>query len=205
MNSKHLRLLLLGALGVLVLAFAAISVFGLSALSKKSQKMVNLKSESQTLQSQLANLAQVKKEVDQYRYFKDVAKTVIPTDKDQAQAIVDIVRLAEESGISLASFTFQASNLGSAGAAVSGSSTVSQAKPVAGIPGLFSMELTIQPSTSIDLPRDKQVTYAKMIDFFSRIERNRRTAQITSVRVDPPRSAQSTLSFQLIINIFIKP
>lgn len=221
MTSKKLRLILLGALGMMALAFVFIAVAGTSMLAKKSQKMVDMKIESKTLEAQLSNLAQAKKEVQEYSYFKDVAKTVLPSDKDQAQAVLEIVRLANESGISLQSITFPSSSLGAAPAAAipptTGSSgtaatpaptaaVISQAKPVTGIKGLYSLELTISPDVSPQLPPERQVTYDKMLDFLKRIERNRRTAQITEVTISPNATAGSKIiNFSLKINIFIKP
>lgn len=217
MTSKRLRMILLGMLGFLALAFIIAAVAGTSMLGKKSQKMVNLKTESKVLEAQLNSLGQAKKEVQQYSYFKDVAKTVIPTDKDQAQAVLDIVRLANESGIALQSITFPTSTLGGPAAASgstaapattpsSTSAAISQAKPVTGIKGLYSLELTITPDVNPQLPADKQVTYDKMLDFLKRIERNRRTAQITEVNITPQSTTGSKLiSFNLVINIFIKP
>lgn len=220
MNSKRLRLILLGSIAVLVLAFAITYVLGTSMLVKKSQKMVGLKAESKALEGQLESLAKAKKEVQQYGYFKDVAKTVIPNDKDQAQAVVDIVKVANESGIALQSITFPVSNLGGATSSAPAATTapsptpaagsaptgISQAKPVAGIAGLYSLELTITPDTNTQLPQDKQVTYSKMLDFLKRIERNRRTAQITKVDIQLQNIDDIELiNFSLVINIFIKP
>lgn len=227
MSSKRLRLVLLGSLFALALLFVATMVVGLSLLSKKSQRMVSLKVETKSLEAQLGSLGQAKKEIEQYSYFKGVAKSVIPDDKDQAQAVVDIIRLARESGISIQTITFPSSDLGEApknvpasgasgtaasGAAPAATSTaaqaISQAKPVPGIKGLYSLELTIAPEIGTQLPPAQQVTYPKMIDFLKRIERNRRTAQITQVNIQPqtPGTVVSDfINFTLVINIFIKP
>lgn len=232
MSSKRLRLVLLGSLSVLALLFVLIMVMGLSLLTKKSQNMVKLKLEAKSLEAQLGSLGQAKKEIEQYNYFKGVAKSVIPDDKDQAQAVVDIVRLARESGISIQTITFPSSDLGEApknvpgGAAAGGGTSgtapagtapaatstaaqaISQAKPVAGIKGLYSLELTIAPEIGTQLSPAQQVTYPKMIDFLKRIERNRRTAQITQVNIQPqtPGTVVSDfINFTLVVNIFIKP
>ncbi|MBA3757388.1 hypothetical protein H0X09_00775 [Candidatus Saccharibacteria bacterium] len=220
MSSKRLRLILLISIAVLSLGFLGTYIVGMSLLSKKSQNMVDLRSESKSLDAQLESLSLAKKEAEQYSYFKDVAKSVIPNDKDQAQAVLDIVRMANESGISLQSIIFPASTLGGssgsapvAGAAPSTppitsstSAAISQAKPVAGIKGLYSLKVTITPDISLGLPPNKQVTYAKMLDFLQRIERNRRTAQITTVGIQPKTSETTkVINFSLDLNIFIKP
>jgi hypothetical protein len=214
LNSKNLRAVLLGLLGLSIILFIAIIFLGLSALGTESRHMVELKVQSQTADGQLSNLEQSKKDIEKYSYFKDVAKSVIPNDKDQAEAVLEINQMADAAGLSIQSITFPASTLGAlpatssttqdATASSSTSAAISQAKPVSSIPGLYSLELTITPETGISVPPDKQVSYAKILDFLNRIENNRHTAQITDVNIQPASNNQS-LSFALSINIFIKP
>ena len=215
LNSRRLRLVLIGGLLLSVVAFLAIAFFGLGLLSTKSQKIVDLKVQTETADAQLANLESSKKQIEKYSYFKDVAKTVIPSDKDQAESVLEIFQMADASGIAIQSITFPASTLGLTTStttatqqdATSSSSTrsaLSQAKPVTGIPGLYSLELTITPDYGNTVPADKQITYDKMLAFLNRIENNRHTAQITQVNIQPPTNNQS-LSFSLTVNIFIKP
>lgn len=214
MNSKNLRLLLMGSLIFSVIIFLLIISLGISALAHKSQAMVDLKTQSQTLNNELLNLEQSKKDVEKYAYFKDVAKTVIPKDKDQAKAVLDIFQFAKDAGIQIQSITFPTSNLGArtsrsttqdATSSSASSAALSQAKPVSGIHGLYSLGLTITPQTSNTLPESLQVTYPKILKFLKSIENNRRTAQITEVVIQPPTSLNKSLSFTLTVNIFIKP
>ncbi|MDB5160824.1 MAG: hypothetical protein JWO96_204 [Candidatus Saccharibacteria bacterium] len=220
MNSKQFRLVLIGLMGVSVVVFIGLYFMGTSALSAQSRKMVDLKLKNKTADTQLANLEVSKKEIAKYSYFKSVAKTVIPNDKDQAQAVLDILQIADQTGISLQSVSFPSSNLGigstapASGSASSGgaaspstptSPAISQAQPVSGIPGLYSIQLTITPATGTQVPADKQVTYPKVLDFLRRIESNRRTAQVTQVNIQPLAGANSPINFSLTINIFIKP
>lgn len=215
MNSKRLRLVLIGMIAVSALLFVVVYVIGSSTLQNKSKNVVELKLKSRTTESQLANFTQAKKEVEKYGYFKQVAKTVIPNDKDQAQAVLDIFQLANESGISIQSVTFPASTLGVRSTSTAtnaqgatAQSVLSQAKPVDGIAGLYSIQLTISPGADIQVPPDKKATYPKLLDFLNRIERNRRTAQVTQVNVQPIGTDAGTsqfINFSLVINIFIKP
>lgn len=209
LNSKTFRLILSGLLALLTISFFAIALHGMSLLEKKSNDMVQLKAQSQKAVNQLNNLQVAKKEVQKYSYFKAVASSVIPSDKDQAETVLEIYQMASQSGIALQSVTFPASTLGLSGslnAAGSGATkeALTQAKTVAGIPGLYSLELTITPQTGNQVPVSEQVTYAKMLDFFKRVENNRHTAQITRIDIQPAQG-NSGLSFVLTINIFIKP
>ncbi len=210
MSNKQLRMVLLGMLGIACLVFVAVCFFGLSWLSSKSQHMVDLKLQSKVLDDQLTSLAQAKKQVQDYSYVKNVAKEVIPNDKDQAQAVLEIFQIAQKSGITLQNISFPASNLGIGGSAThstSSSALISQAKPVSGIKGLYSIQLTITPEGGPQVPRNRQVTYAKMLNFLSRLEHNQRTAQITQVSINPQAGSNggADLTFALTTNIFIKP
>ena len=215
MNSKKFRLILIAAFGVCVLVFIGLCILGLNILKSKSAQMVDLKLKNRTAETQLSNLETSKKDIEKYSYFKDIASTVIPNDKDQAQAVLEIFQMAQASGISIQSITFPSSNLGAKTTTPSAtpapattpsadaSKAISQAVPVSGVTGLYSVQLTISPQTGPQLPASQQVTYPKMLDFLSRIENNRRTAQITQVNIQPGTGQQ--LNFNLTINIFIKP
>jgi Tfp pilus assembly protein PilO len=216
LNSKNLRLILLGSLVLSVILFVAVAVLGTSILSSESKKMVDLKVKNQTAQAQLDNLEQAKKQVEKYSFFKQVAATVIPNDKNQAEDIVEINKMANQAGLNISSINFPPSTLGGGVSvapqdATSTSSTtkaISQAKTVAGIPGLYSLQLDLQPESDVNTPPSKQITYAKMIDFLDRIENNRHTAQISKIEIQPSGAAASSnkgFSFTLSINVFIKP
>ncbi|MBI2588962.1 hypothetical protein HYW35_02030 [Candidatus Saccharibacteria bacterium] len=217
MSNQRLRIVLLAGLGFVSLILVSVSLGAGTLLAAKSKKLVELKLQSKIVDAQSSSLAQSKKEVKQYTYFNDIAKTVLPNDKDQAQAVLDILQLAASSGISIASISFPASTLGAKSPAPSNSdkaassstqSVISQAKPVEGIPGLYSIEMTITPETGPNVPAGQRATYGKLLDFLSRIEHNRRTAQITQVNIQPV-SAESGpgqfINFTLNISIFIKP
>ncbi|HET9721967.1 MAG TPA: hypothetical protein VFP32_02970 [Candidatus Saccharimonadales bacterium] len=212
-DSKSLRFILIAVVGISVVAFVAIASLGISFLSRQSKSMVNLKLKSATADAQLSSLETAKKQIEKYSYFKAIADEVIPNDKDQAEAVVQINQFATQSGFLLQNITFPASTLGvtalstvpsTTPSAKTAVPTLTQAKPVSGIPGLYSLQLTITPQTGNTVPADQQVSYPKILDFLNRIEKNRRTAQITDVSIQPASGNQS-LSFTLTINIFIKP
>lgn len=215
LDSKNLRLILLGSLCCGIILFFIVLFLGLSFLSSQSRKMVNLKAQSQTDDALLSNLEETKKQVEKYSYFKTVAQEVIPNDKDQAAAILEINQIAAKAGIAISSITFPASSLGlntalgaSSGTASASSSSskaiISQAQPVTGIPGLYSLQMTIVPLIGNGVPDALTVNYDKMIKFLQGIENNQRTAQITAVSIAPGGNQQG-FGFNLTINVFIKP
>lgn len=212
MSSKQFKLILLAVLGLCIIVFFALVGLGLSALSSKSKADAELRLQNQTADAQLANLEASKKQIQQYSYFRQVASTVIPNDKDQAQAVLDIFQMADQAGISLQSVTFPNSNLGlhaaasTSAASASPAATLSQALPVKGIPGLYSVQLIISPETGAQVPQAKWVTYPKLLQFLQSIENNRRTAQIAQLDINPLNSTPGNqIDFTLTVNIFIKP
>ena len=216
-TSKQLRWILLGLLGLVAVIFVSVMFIGLSILGSKSQKMVDLKLQSEATENQLTNLGLAKKQIKQYGFFKTVAQEVIPNDKDQATAVLQINEFASAAGFKLQDITFPASTLGlttsgtptSVSAQTASPGTVlSQARPVTGIPGLYSVQLTVTPQTDKSLPDSQQVSYDKLIYFLGRIESNHRTAQISQIIVTPIYNDDGSvrcLNFTLTINIFIKP
>lgn len=220
-TSKKLNWVLLGLIGLACVAFIAIFYKGSASLQAKSDQLVDLKAQNDVAQAQLTSLQQAKIQVDKYGYFKDVAKTVIPNDKDQAQAIFDISNFASQAGFLIGGITFPSSDLGKNAAApataakpvdatkASATDIISQAKPVPGIPGLYSVELTVTPQVDNSLPSRWQPNPSKLIEFLKKIESNRRTAQITQVDVQPQLDTSGktfkTFSFSITINIFIRP
>ena len=221
LTSKNLRLVLQVLLALSAILFILLILVGLSILSGKSAEVVDLKLKSRTAEAQLSALKIAKAEVQAFAYFKDVANKVIPGDKDQDQAVVEIFKLANESGLDIAEITFPPSELGgtSSSAATSpnsstgqpssapsgstGKSAVSQAKPVEGISGLYSLKINIKPDAiGPTLPYDRFITFLK------KLENNRRTAQITKVDIDPGEpdvNGSGNINFTLELNIFIKP
>jgi len=210
-NSKRVYFLTLGLLGLLIIGLIG-GTYGVnSLLQSRSQKLVNLKLKSQTLDKQQIGLNNAKKQVAQYTELAQIAKTVVPQDKDQAEAVREIANLASASGIGqLSSVTFPASTLGGTTTTVPGSTatpkpsaggaaTLTQLTPVVGIPGVYELQITITQSS------DNRVPYDQFLTFLTKLEQNRRTAQVASITLQPDNKNTSMVAFTLIINEFIKP
>lgn len=214
MNSKKMYFVMLGSIGLIIVAIFATLYFGNSVLSKKSDQLVELKLEDELLEQEQSSLTQASKDIEQYADLEEISKSVVPQDKDQARAVREIVKIAAQSGITLSSIAFPSSTLGSAPPPTtqpsddSGgeSSTpapppISQAAPVQGLNGVYSLEITIIPDST------HKVTYYQFLDFLERLENNRRTAQVTSVKATPTTFNEDNplIDFTLTINIFVKP
>lgn len=188
-------------------------ILGTSMLKKKAAELTELKIQEQLIEEQQTALIQANKDIEKYQELENIAKTVVPRDKDQARTVREIVSLAEQSRIKISAITFPSSTLGIKAPAPPKSSNdgeapsptpkvvtppISQVKPVEGIPGLYQLEVTLNV-------RDVAISYNQLIDFLSRLEQNRRTAQVTSITIDPVGLSRQNLEFDLVMNVFVKP
>lgn len=186
-------------------------VLGSSMLKKKSAELIELKLQDRLIEEQQVALVQANKDIEKYKELEAIAKTIVPQDKDQARTVREIIKLADESRIKISSITFPASTLGQK-APVAAPSTgtdapaapkvqtpsISQVKPVEGIQGLYQLEVIIQVS-------EIAPTYNQLIDFLNRLEQNRRTAQVSSITINPSSVNRNLVEFNLTMNVFVKP
>ncbi len=216
MTSKRLYFILLGSIGLLFIGLIA-GAYGInSLLSSRATNLTTLKAKSLALSQQQLSITKAKKDVKTYASLQKIAKSVVPQDKNQAEAVRQIVKIAADNNVSLATITFPASTLGtlptgapSTGAvapapspAAGGSSkagTLSQLLPVKNIPGVYNLLITVQSDSN------QPVLYSKFVNFLSALEHNRRTAQVSTITLSPDSKNHNLLTFTLTLNEYIKP
>lgn len=199
MKAKQLYFLLIGCGFLAACAFFAVAFGADKLLGQQANKLSTLRALSDAAQAQQNSLLQDKKDIAKYSDLNTIAASIVPQDKDQAQAVQQIVDIAAASGIAkLSSITFPASTLGVTGAG-SSKPNLTQLTPVQGIGGIYNLTITITQSASDTVP------YNNFLSFLSGLEKNRRTAEVTSVTVQPDPKNPGQVSFTLIINEFIKP
>lgn len=209
MDSKRIFFIMVSLVSLMCLASIGAVFVGNSMLSKQAKQLLDLRLEDKLIEEQQAALLSATKELEQYTDLEKIAKTVVPQDKDQAKTVREINRIAEESGIKLKSITFAGSNLGAGSTKTSednesGEETKSttppltQVQPVTGIPGVYSLELEINPLDT------QTITYSQFIKFLERLERNRRTAHVVKVAVTPGNGG-AIRNFVLTVNVYVKP
>lgn len=208
MNSRRVFFVMIGVVVLATILFFGGVFLGNKQMSSQAGQLVQLKLEAQVVEAQQAALIQAKKEVAEFSELAGIAKTIVPQDKDQARTVLEINKIAEDSGIKLATITFQTSNLGQAAPAApqsegsEGESTtpaappLTQVKPIDGITGVFSLEIVISPS--------EFVSYSSLIDFLGRLENNRRTAHVSKIVINP-NTKGGGLTFTLTLNAYVKP
>jgi hypothetical protein len=210
MNSKRVFFIMTGIVGVLVVASIGAVVAGDQLLHKKAENLNSYKLDSKVLDEQQTSLTQAKKDIEKYTELEKIAKSVVPQDKDQAEAVRELVKIANDNGITLSAISFPASSLGQTQTAPktdssSSSSTqtktapVTQVQPVDGIPGVYSLSINVQQDTN------RPVSYDKFIGFLNDLEQNRRTSQVTNITVTPLPADRNKLTFSLTVQAYIKP
>ncbi len=213
MTSKLLFFLLSGAIILLSALGVAGAVYGNSFLERETQTIINLKAESLALDEQQRSLVQAKRDIEKYSELERIARTVVPQEKDQAVTVREIIKLAEESEVPVANISFPASNLGQAltkpnaakteGAApatpAAPAPQATQVNPAQGIPGVYQSEVTVQSDATRPIP------YKNLLTFLSKLEQNRRTANVTNLSVTPSSTNRNLVTFSLVVNVYIKP
>lgn len=216
MNGKKVYFGMLGLVSLLAIGGIMAVVLGNSMLKSKSNELVSLKLENRVLDEQQTALIQANKDIEKYAELEGITKSIVPQDKDQAKSVREIVKIAEESGIKIASLSFPSSNLGTAvpkpvattptegssdtpKSATPAAPPVSQVKAVDGIQGLYQLEINLQSDTNYP------VSYTSLINFLGNLEKNRRTAQVSQINIQPDPNDVGKLTFTLVINVFIKP
>ena len=205
LDSRLLQYLLYGLIGLLIIASLSGTDSIVSLLQGQTNALLQLKAKNQALKSEQTSLISARKEVVQYTPLKNIAESIVPQDKNQAQAVREIVALAAASNITLTSITFPSSTLGNNSGAVVPTSaagtaaSLSQLVPVTGIPGVYSLAIQIQND------QNSAVSYTNFYNFLTKLEQNRLTSQVTGLSIEPLTAGNGNLTFTLTINEYIRP
>ena len=211
MSPKQFFFVMIGALALLGLLGVGSVAMANDMLTKKNNKLSELKLENEVLEQQKTAILQAQKDIEKYADLEKLAKQIVPQDKDQARTVREVIALAAQSGIDISSITFPSSSLGQKAAPAakpaegeSGSATpkattppVTQVTAVDGIPGVYRLDITVQTGDP--------ATYAKLIAFLKSLEANRRTAQVVDLTITPSSSNRNFLSITMKVSVYVKP
>lgn len=205
MNSKRLFYGLVGALMIAAALFSGSVYLGWKHLDKQTSKLSDLKVEASVLQDTQRSLAKAKKDIVTYSDIEQVTKTVIPQEKDQARTVREIVKIAADNNIQIASIGFPASTLGTkpvagagGGAAATATGVTTQTQKVDGISNVERLEMIVTSESA------RPVLYTDFISFLSDLEKNRRTAQVSNINIQPVANNRNRLSFSITLNVYIE-
>lgn len=197
MSSKKLYYILIFSVSILALATIGIGYGANKLLVAKAAELNQAKLDGQAVEAQRKAFKQNKTDLVKYAELNQIAQAVVPQDKDQSQTVLEIINNAHASGIdTLSSITFPASTLGNK--APPGNAPT-QLVPVKNSPGVYVLPITVMQDSTNTVP------YSNFLDFLSRLEHNRRTAQVTTINIEPDKDNRGKVSFTLVLNEYIKP
>ncbi len=216
MSSKKMHILMIVLFCLSILIFIGLIYESTGFIQSKAINSNNLKTQLSTLTQEQISLLQDKSDIKKYTPLYNIASSIVPQNKDQVEAVRQIVNLAASNNVVIGSITFPTSTLGNllptTGVAPPASSiksipspqnaaNLSQLTPVPTIPGVYELLITVQSSTQ----PSQETTYPELINFLSALENNRLTALVSSVNITPNPANPNLFSFSLSINIYIKP
>lgn len=200
MTPKQLFYLLLAAVSILFIATISSGYVASSILAQEADKLRQLKAESEATQELQTLLQKNKSDLKRYSDLNQIAKAVVPQDKDQAMTVREIVKIANDSGIkNLTSINFPASTLGGAASGGNQAGGLSQVTPVKGISGVYILPITVTVDSA------SPVSYSQFTTFLQKLEQNRRTAQVSEITITPDPQNPATIAFVITLNEYIKP
>ncbi len=198
-NSQTIYYLMISLVVLIVIISLIATNEIVSLLGQQTNSLISLKAQSQALTSEQANLVIAKKDVLKYSSLEKITQSIVPQNKDQAQAVREIVNLAQQNNITLNSIIFPTSTLGNT-IQPSSKLSLSQLTPVKGIPRVYTLPIQVQVNQTNDA-----VSYGSFYNFLTDLEQNRLTSQVTSLTIQPLATNPKLITFSLTINEYIKP
>lgn len=216
MTTKRFSIVMSALVVLLLVAIIAVIAVGNNLLKSQANELSDLRAQNQVVEDQKLALIRAKEDIEKYRNLSEISKSIVPQDKNQARTIREINRFAEESGIVIETVTFDPSTLGeqapkptpNGGAANDGEATpapatptspVTQAVPVEGISGVYSVPITVSTPVGVEI-----ILYEQLLEFLEKLENNRRTAHVKSITIMPEGNGDF-VTFSLILNVYVKP
>lgn len=184
----------LGMIALLVLTIGGIGggiyVYD-QQLTEQTKEISQLMADREVLEQQIKIYRDANQKIQELSYIDEIAKEVLPPNKEQAEVIAEINKFARESGMTVSSLEF-----GGAQGNTPDSLDTSQTEVIAGLGvRVLPVTVSIDPSPSYD----------QVISFLQRIEINRRKMQVVSLDLTPQASDRSTFSSVIVtINIYLK-
>lgn len=205
MRSKRFYFILCGIFALTIVLIGVTAFFGLQHLTAQSKKLQEARTAMATAEQQKVAQAKAKKDIAKYSELNEITRAIVPQDKDQAKTVREINSIAQNYGIKLKTISFPTSTLGQAPAKSSGGSStpapvttsITQVKPVDGINGVYSLEITIANDKST------AVTYNQLVAFLEGLEANRRTAHVQKISLTPDNNGR--IVFNITLNAYVKP
>jgi hypothetical protein len=193
LTAKRLYFLLWGAVCLSVVVLLLSVYLTNSLLQGKAKDVSRARAKSMVLDQKQQQLTKARADIAKYQELAQIAKAIVPQDKDQAQTVREIVKIAQDSGIKLGTISFPSSTLGDK------KSALSQLTKVKDISGVYSLEVSIQSDSTAP------ASYNSFLNFLDALEHNRRTALVNGITLVPEAGDPTKVTFTLNVSEYIKP
>lgn len=188
------KMLMIMLILLIVIATSALFVSNFM-MQKSANNLVRAKLDNVGYDSEEQTYLQARKDLGEYTALNEIIQKILPQSKDQAQAVSELYKIGDETGIKTASITFPSSTLGQK----SNSNTVTQAKSVDGMPGVLGIDIAIE----LEPASGASISYDSMINFLQKVELNRRNMQIKQITVNAD-TVNGGVTFNMTLTIFVK-
>jgi transcriptional regulator of acetoin/glycerol metabolism len=188
------KMLMIMLIMLIVIATSALFISNFM-MQKSANNLVQAKLDNVGYDSEEQTYLQARKDLGEYTALNEIIQKILPQSKDQAEAVSELYKIGDETGIKIASITFPSSTLGQK----SNSNTVTQAKSVDGMPGVLGIDIAIE----LEPASGASISYDSMINFLQRVELNRRNMQIKQITVNAD-TLHGGVTFNMTLTIFVK-
>lgn len=176
------------AINVLLIA-ATMVVFtqASSAGEKKSQKIQEFKANDQANDQLISYYKVLQNTLNSNKDLDGMIQKILPSDKDQAGALIDLDRISKNTGVVVKQMNFNpGTNKGSGKTLTSPS----------GIPGVSTISVSLNSAST---------PYQNLLYFLSTIETTQRRMQVTSLNITPNNTNPDLLDrIDMTVDIYLK-
>lgn len=174
---------------ILVGCIVGVYFFATKYAKQKSTEIAVLKADIETNDQKLTSYKELESSLSKSKELEQIAKEVLPQDKNQSVALNEIEEFAKNAGINIKQITFNTPS----GKATSGP-TLTSPSSLKGVSVL-----------SVGVKADK-MQYEQLLAFLKEVESNRRRMQVTSISLAPSTTSLGTLErADLSIDVYLKP
>jgi type II secretory pathway component PulM len=196
MNAKKAYYVFIAILALCILGVFVTIYIGNGIMQKSSSKLVQTKLEDISADTKEQTYLQARKNLEEYSSLNETISQILPSTKDQAQAVKNLYQIGDANGIIVSDIQFPTSTLGES----SSSESVTQAEKVKDMPGVLGIDINVKlKSVSGDT-----INYGDLIKFLQEVELNRRSMQIKQITVNADQE-RGGVQAQLTLTIFVKP
>lgn len=213
LDARTLRYILSAALVIILAGMAAGFYATYSALQGVATDVAKVQSDANSSDAKLQHLMQLEKQLEQHAETAERAQRIVAESQDyryQEQIINELTQYAQQAGLGISSFTFQAGSDGAAGTqapppanadsapveSADGTETAPAQSPAPAAPSVKSTQVSVQLSGDIQ--------YQNLLHFIYLIERNLTRMQISDLTLSGGGEGSTISAQTLNIEVYIR-